>query len=111
MVRAMRGAACTVSLAVAVLLLAAQVKVALSKDLFLSAWSYSPYPGWGSEPMGTPPMWGVDDWIAVDAHGKATPWVTTILATPSSGANQSVRCVIFTHSTVRCMCRLHAAAD
>ena len=83
---------------------AALLEVALCKELTLSVWSYSPYPGWGDEPMGTPPMWSVDDWITVDAQGKATPWVTTILATPATGANQTVR---VSHPSLCICCIMH----
>lgn len=86
----------TAATSLVVVLASLEMQVALCKELALSVWSYSPYPGWGQEPMGTQPMWGVDDWITVDAQGKATPWVTTILATPAAGANQTVSALAVT---------------
>ena len=62
-----------------------------STDFFLSAWSYSPEPAWGSEGIGTQPMWSVDDWLHLDeTTGAMKPWVNFVLASPAPGASQLV---------------------
>jgi hypothetical protein len=67
------------------------VAVKPEADFFLSAWSYSPEPGWGAEGIGTQPMWSVDDWLRLDERtGTMRPYMNFIFASPAPGATQLV---------------------